>query len=190
MKKYFLLAMVLWAAIGSPASSASLEGLRFDDQVRLANRELLLNGLGVRSIFIFRAYVAGLYLEQKTSVGREVVRHAGPKRLQLRMMMDIGAQDIKKALVDGMRKNVTAAQWEGMAERAADFSRTIDSIGITRSGDSISLDYLPDVGLSLAVNDIPRGAPIAGKDFYDALLEIFVGVDPVDTRLRQGLLGQ
>jgi len=34
------------------------------------------------------------------------------------------------------------------------------------------------------------GSAIAGQDFYNALLEIFVGDDPVDTRLKKGLLGQ
>lgn len=190
MKKYLLFPFLLWAAIGSHASSATLEGLHFDDQVRLANRELRLNGLGVRGIFIFKAYVAGLYLEERTSVGQEAVRHPGPKRLQLRMLMEAGAPDVKKALVDGMRKNVSEAQWAGMAERAAEFSRTIDAIGVARRGDTINLDYVPDRGMTLAVNDVSKGSAIAGQDFYNALLEIFVGADPVDTRLRNGLLGQ
>lgn len=174
----------------SQAVSASLEGLQFDDQVRLANRDLHLNGLGVRAVFIFKAFVAGLYLGDKASEGQAAVHHPGPKRLQLRMLVEIGANDIKNALVNGMRKNVSAAQWALMQGRAAEFSRTIDAIGLTRPGDTISLDYLPERGLLLAVNDIPRGGAIAGQDFYAALLEIFVGDDPVDLGLKRGLLGQ
>lgn len=190
MKKHFLLPFLLWATMGSHAASATLEGLQFEDQVRLANRELQLNGLGVRAVFIFKAYVAGLYLGDKASTGQQAVLNQGPKRLQLRMLMEIGAPDIKKALVDGMRKNVSEAQWAGMAERAAEFSRTIDAIGVARLGDTINLDYVPDRGLTLAVNEVARGSAIAGQDFYNALLEIFVGDDPVDTRLKRGLLGQ
>jgi hypothetical protein len=190
MKKYLLFPFLLWAAMGSHALSATLEGLQFEDQVRVANHELRLNGLGVRAAFIFKAYVAGLYLADKASTGQEVVLNQGPKRLQLRMMMEIGSPDIKKALVDGMRKNVSEAQWLGMQERAAEFSRTIDSIGVARLGDTISLDYVPDLGMTLAVNEVPRGSAIAGQDFYTALLEIFVGDNPVDTRLKRGLLGQ
>lgn len=184
---------VLVPALGlaaRPAHAAMLEGLRFDDSARLGSRELQLNGLGVRGIFIFKAFVAALYLQHKATVGPEVLRQAGPKRLQMRMLMDIGAEDIKKALVDGMRKNVSDAQWQAMLERVQRFARTIDAIGSARVGDTITLDYLPEQGMQLAVNDVPQGTAIAGADFYQALLEIFVGDDPVDTRLKNGLLGQ
>lgn len=189
MKKLVLMALLMCAAV-VPALAASLEGLRFDDQVRVASRELRLNGLGVRSVFVFKAYVAGLYLGEKTSLSQEVLQQHGPKRLQLRMLMAIGAPDIKKALVDGMRKNVSEAQWAAMQERVAQFERTIDSIGTSRPGDTINLDYVPERGLTLVVNDAVKGSPISGQDFYNALLEIFVGNDPVDTRLKNGLLGQ
>lgn len=181
----------LGALVGlAPAGAATLEGQTFAEQVRLDDSDLRLNGLGVRAIFIFKAYVAGLYLPQKTSQGQAVLQQVGPKRLQLRMLMEVGAGDIKKALVDGMRKNVSEAQWAAMQERVERFSRTIDAIGVTRRGDSITLDYVPERGLLLAVNDTARGTPIPGADFYHAMLAIFVGDDPVDTRLRAGLLGQ
>lgn len=181
---------LLGAILCFPAAAATLEGQSFADRVRLDERDLSLNGLGVRGIFIFKAYVAGLYLPQKSSQGQEVLRQSGPKRLQLRMLMEVGAGDIKKALIDGMRKNVTEAQWAAMQERVDRFSRTIDSLGVARRGDSITLDYLPEHGLQLLVNDTVKGTPIPGADFYHAMLAIFVGDDPVDTRLRAGLLGQ
>lgn len=189
MKKLLLPLLMLWAA-AAPAPAATLEGLRFDDVARVANRELKLNGLGVRAIFIFKAYVAGLYLGDRTSAPQEVLRQPGPKRIQMRMLMEVGAPDIKKALVDGMQKNVTEAQWAAMQERVAQFSRTIESIGVARPGDTINLDYVPEHGLLLAVNDVAKGGAIGGADFYNALLEIFVGDNPVDTRLKKGLLGQ
>lgn len=190
MYKHLLCACGLWAALALPASAATLEGLEFSDSARLASRELTLNGLGVRAIFIFKAYVAGLYLGVRTAQPQEALKQPGPKRLQLRMLMEIGAPDIKKALVDGMQKNVTPAQWQAMQDRVAQFTRTIESIGVARRGDTINLDFLPEQGLLLAVNDMPKGGAIAGADFYQALLEIFVGDDPVDTRLKRGLLGQ
>lgn len=191
MKKYLLISLALWAAAALPqASAASLEGLRFDDVAKVANRELQLNGLGVRAVFIFKAYVAGLYLGNKTSVPQEVLRQAGPKRIQMRMLMEIGAPDIKKALVDGMQKNVSEAQWAAMQDRVVQFTHTIESIGVAKPGDTINLDYVPERGLMLAVNDVTKGGAISGTDFYNALLEIFVGDNPVDTRLKKGMLGQ
>ena len=77
-----------------------------------------------------------------------------------------------------------------MQDRVATFARTIDSIGVARPGDTINLDYVPNQGLILAVNNVQKGSAISGQDFYDAMLAIFVGDDPVDSRLRDGLLGQ
>jgi Chalcone isomerase-like len=181
-----LLALTLW---GLSAHAASMEGLQFDDQTRVANRELKLNGLGIRSIFIFKAYVAGLYVSDKVASTQDVQRYAGPIRLQLRMLMEVGSTDIKQALVDGMRKNVNEAQWQAMQDRVADFSRTIESIGVVRPGDTINLDFVPERGLLLAVNGVDKGGAIRGLDFYSAMLAVFVGDDPVDTRLKRGLLG-
>ena len=182
--------LTLSAALTTPAQAATLAGQRVEDQIQLGRQDLQLNGLGIRSIFFFRAYVAGLYLVQKTQNGSTAISASGPKRLQLRMLLDVSAQDINQALVDGMRKNVNDAQWAAMQERVAVFSATINALGNTRSGDTIDLDFVPERGLSLAINGKAQNVLIAGADFYQALLAIFVGDDPVDTRLRNGLLGQ
>ncbi len=54
----------------------------------------------------------------------------------------------------------------------------------------IDLDYLPETGTTVAVNGVAKGSPIAGADFYAAVLAIFVGARPVDGSLKKGLLGQ
>ena len=191
MKKYLTLLFFLFSLslAAVKADAATMEGLQFEDQAKLASRELKLNGLGIRSIFIFKAYVAGLYLSEKASTSQEALQQSGPIRLQLRMLMEIGAPDIKKALVDGMRKNVSETEWQAMQDRVAQFSRTIESVGTARVGDTITLDFIPERGMTLAVNEVTKGSPIRGQDFYNAMLAIFVGDDPVDTRLKRGLLG-
>lgn len=192
MKKIFLASLLALALLpaGFQAHAASLEGQRFADTAHLARHELQLNGLGVRAVFIFKAFVAGLYLPQKTNQPQQILGQPGPRRLQLRMLMDIGSSDIKKALIDGMRKNVSDGQWQAMQDRVAEFARTIDSIGTARTGDTIDLDFAPERGMTLAVNDVPRGGVVGGAEFYNAMLAIFVGDDPVDGRLKNGLLGQ
>lgn len=191
MKKHLLAALTLSAAaICLPAQAAVLEGQSFDDIVKVGNQELKLNGLGLRGVLFIKAYVAGLYVPEKSTVGQQIVRQPGPKRIQMRMLREIGAPDIKKALVDGMQKNVSESQWAAMQERVAQFSRTIESIGVAKPGDTITLDYVPERGLLLAVNDVAKGSAIGGADFYNAVLEIFVGDNPVDGRLKKGMLGQ
>ncbi|MBU0589930.1 MAG: chalcone isomerase family protein [Gammaproteobacteria bacterium] len=188
---YALLAAIGLAALGQNASaSMTIEGLRFDDTARLANSELRLNGLGLRAVFIIKGYVAGLYLNGKATTLREVVSTPGPKRLQIRMLREASAEDFKKALVSGIEKNASDTELVALRERLQQFTRLFDSVGSVKTGDTINLDFVPDKGTMVAVNDAAKGGVIQGADFYNAILGIFLGDNPVDSGLKKGLLGQ
>lgn len=174
----------------STAGAATLEGQDFEDGIRLASRELRLNGLGVRKIFFIKAYVAGLYLNEKAATLPTLVALPGPKRLQLRMLRAAGPDDFNSALVAGIRENAGEAELLRLAERISQLELTIKRIGVTVKGDVINLDYLPGLGTQLAVNGAKQGQAIAGADFYAAILGIFVGDKPVDVLLKNRLLGQ
>ena len=107
----------------------------------------------------------------------------------MQMLREAKAEDFKKALGAGMRKNSTEAELANLQDRINAFELAIESIGIVRKGDTITLDYVPGRGTTLAVNGSIKGHSISGADFYDKLLEIFVGDNPVDLRLKKGLLG-
>jgi hypothetical protein len=178
------------AAATAPAHAAALEGVQFDDAVRLAGSELQLNGLGVRAVLVIKGYVAGLYLPHKAATTEAALGATGPKRLQIRMLRQASSKDFNDALVSGMRKNASEAELQQLGERIAQLERTIDGIGAARKGDSIEFDFVPERGTTLTFNGRPQGAPIPGNDFYRAVLQIFIGEHPVDARLKKGLLGQ
>ncbi|MDD5336057.1 MAG: chalcone isomerase family protein [Rhodoferax sp.] len=172
------------------AGAATLEGQEFEDGIRLAQHELRLNGLGVRKIFFIKAYVAGLYLNEKAATPAALVALPGPKRLQLRMLRGAGPDDFNSALVAGIRKNAGEAELLRLADRVSQLELTIKSIGLTVKGDVINLDYLPGLGTQLTINGTRQGQAIFGADFFTAILGIFVGDQPVDALLKKGLLGQ
>ncbi len=172
------------------AGAATLEGQPFDNSIRLAQHDLQLNGLGLRAVFIIKGYVAGLYLHKKAGTAQEVTALGGPKRLQLRMLHNAGPDDFNQALVAGIRKNASETELARLEERIGQLERTIQGIGQTVKGDIINFDYVPGVGTTVAVNGASKGQAISGADFYNAVLGIFVGEHPVDTRLKKGLLGQ
>ncbi|TSA12146.1 MAG: hypothetical protein D4R79_08320 [Comamonadaceae bacterium] len=181
---------LLFLSLSGQTAAATLEGQEFDDTIRLSNRELRLNGLGVRKMFFIKAYVAALYLGDRVGSSLEVALMPGPKRLQLRMLQNAGPDDFTSALVTGIRKNTSDAELVRLGDRIAQLQRTINRIGRTVKGDNITLDYLPESGTRLAVNGVSQGQAIAGADFFDALLGIFAGDRPVDSMLKKGLLGQ
>lgn len=174
----------------APVGAGILEGQTFNNSVRVFNHDLRLNGLGVRAIFFIKGYVAGLYLSEKVASIKDVIAMPGPKRLQLRMLRKAGPDDFNSALVDGIRKNASEFEMAGLSSRVAQLEQTILSIGNSKEGDVIDFDYVPEYGTTLAINGTIKGSAIAGVDFYIAVLGIFVGEHPIDSRLKKGLLGK
>jgi hypothetical protein len=180
-------ALLLAAALGAPA--ATISGQRFDDRIRLAGADLQLNGLGLRAEVWLEGYAAGLYLPKRASTPAEVLADEGPKRMQLKMMLDVPAKEFNKAIEKGVRRNSTPVEQEAVRDRIAQFEAGITAVGQVRKGDVIDIDYLPARGLVLSINGTPRGEPIPGADLYAAVLRIFLGERPVDRELKSGLLG-
>ena len=72
--------------IGLNASAAEVEGHRFDDRVRVADTDLVLNGIGFRAVLMFKAYAAALYMTEKADKPAGVLAVKGAKRIQIKML--------------------------------------------------------------------------------------------------------
>ena len=179
-------AVVLAAALS--ANAAEVAGVKLDDKTQVESRELVLNGAGVRKRVIFNVYVIGLYLPEKKGDPAAVLSLAGPKRVAIQMLRDVGAERFIEALVDGVRENTSEAEYKALEPRVKELSATMAQIGEAKKGMSISLDWT-GAATQLVVNGKPAGKPIAGEDFYRALLRIWLGDKPVQDDLKKSLLG-
>lgn len=177
------------STVPTRAMAAEIEGVRFDDLTRVGGKELQLNGAGLRAVFVIKGYVAGLYLPERARNATVALGTHGPKRLQIRPLREVESDSFIKALNSGIRENHSEPQLRLLADRMAQFEQTMALVGTARRGDIINLDYAPESGTVVAVNGIPRGRPIPGEDFYQAVLRIFLGEHPVDRELKRGLLG-
>ncbi len=177
------------ASVGAGAAhAATFEGVQFDDRITLAGRELLLNGTGLRAAGWFKAYVAALYLPQRAGSAPEVLAQGGPKRVRLVLLVDAPAIELAKGFDKGVRRN-SGAEVEVLRARLARMFELMESVGRVRQGDTVDLDFDPARGTTLSLNGKARGAPIAGDDFYAAVLRSFVGEHPYHKKLKSGLLG-
>jgi hypothetical protein len=183
------LAALAFAPGARAAASITLEDQTFPGAATVSGTPLQLNGVGLRAAFIYKIYVAGLYLPGRAATGPEALAQSGPKRLQVRLLMDGPSDEFAKAFSGGIAKRTPAGQLAAMRPRIAAFDRVLRSVGDVRKGDVVNLDYAPAVGLTLSVNGRPVGAPVPGADLYGALLDIFVGERPVDAALKAGMLG-
>ena len=144
------------------ASAAEVADVRIDDKARVANAELTLNGAGLRKRVFFQVYAIGLYLPEKKSVSTEVIAATGPKRVAIHMLRDVDADQFSGALADGIKE--------------------------AKKGMTIALDWTGKA-TQVVVDGKAVGQPIAGEDFYRALLRIWLGDKPVQEDLKKSLLG-
>ena len=181
----------LAAALLAPAlaTAAGLEGVQLEDSVRVGKTDLLLNGMGLRTRFIFNVYVAGLYLTERTGSADAALALKGPKRMTLVMLRDVGAEEFGEALLKGLRNNVPNAELEKIKDKVDDLLGRIAAIGEAKKGMVIELDYAANSGTTLKVNGVPQGKPLAGEAFFQALLSIWLGEKPVQPDLKDALLG-
>lgn len=183
------LALLVLAGAAHAQGATHIAGVAFEPQARVDGQDLRLNGVGTRSVAWFTGYAAGLYLALPARTAAQAMNGPGPKRLQLRMLVDVPVEEFIKAFHKGVGRNVPAAQQPALAARMAQFDATLTAVGEVKKGDVINLDFQPARGMVLVINGQPRGQPIPGADHYAALLAVFLGERPVDDKMKLGLLG-
>lgn len=190
--KSFVMLMLALLSVSQVALAATVEreGVRYDETVRVGNTKLVLNGVGVRAVAWLKGYVAALYLPRKEAEADRVYALQGPKRIAVRMLLAVDSGLLAKTFSDGIRKNYRDEELAALRPRMEAFDTQIRAIGNVNKGDAIDLDYQPGSGTRILVNGKPRGDPIAGNDFYVALLKMFIGERAIDKNLRAALLGQ
>jgi hypothetical protein len=186
-------AVALWMAVfamaGAAAQTVEREGAKFEPTLQLGGAALQLNGVGVRTRAIFKVYVAGLYVPAKANSAAALLGQKGPRRVQLAMLRDVGADTFAESLNDGLKNNHSEAQLAALKPQIDAFNAAFKTVGEAKKGDVIQLDFTPEAGTRLVVNGQPRGNPIPGEEFYTALLRIWLGDKPADGDLKKGLLG-
>lgn len=183
-------AALLLALIAPAAFAAEIAGVRIDDKARVGASELILNGAGLRTRVVFKVYVGALYLPEKRSSAADTLALKGPKRVSMTLLRDLSAEQLVEALEDGIRRNHGEAEVAALRSRMDALAAVMRSIGKAPEKTVVTLDWAPAAGTRVTVDGAARGEPIAGEDFYAALLRIWLGDKPVDESLKKAMLGQ
>ena len=166
---------------------ALLAGIAFSALAPAAD-ELTLNGSGIRKRVFFEVYSIGLYLPKKTSSAEEAISAPGPKRIDIRMLRDVGAEQFTEALAERIRANHSEADAKALEPRVKQLTATMAEVKEAKKGMLISLEWNAKATRVL-IDGKPAGAPIEGQDFYRALLRIWLGDKPAQDDLKKALLG-
>lgn len=177
--------LLLLLLVAFPAWAAEVAGVKIDDKTRVGNADLALSGAGLRRRVFFQVYAIGLYVPDPKA---DRIAQPGPKRVLIHMLRDVGAEQFTEALADGIKANHTEAEAAALEPRVKQLGAIMAGVGEAKKGMAIALDWTGRE-TQLSIDGKPAGQPIAGEDFYRALLRIWLGDKPVQDDLKKALLG-
>jgi hypothetical protein len=173
-----------------PALAATeVKGVKFADTYQVANQTLQLNGVGVRVKIIVDVYVAGLYVSKLDTAADSLVGQTGAKSMEIVLLRELTGEDFADAMVKGFKANNSEADVAKFQPKLDEIKSLMLTMGSVKKGTVIHIDFVPGSGTHVLLNGKPKGPEIPGDDFQQALLRIWLGHKPVDTDLKQALLG-
>lgn len=165
--------------------SAELENFIFENEIKIENEKLILNGLAIRKVTIFniKILVAGLYLTTKSNVPDLILNSISTKEIRIRFMKPISKEKISKMWSEQLLKRCIE-DCITLKEQANQLGKLMIDI---KPGDLLNFSFFEDhMKILLSNNDTRK---IQGKNLSKALLSLWIGKDPLDEDLKKGLLG-
>jgi len=190
--KLSMRAIVLAACVMTAPAWAAVDvaGVKFEDSAQVNNQALTLNGAGVRTKVIIDVYAAGLYVAKKETSVQALLSQPGAKSVQIGLLMNLSGEEFASAMIKGFKANNSEADVAKYQAQLEDLKKLMLSVGEARKGSKIQINFVPGAGTRVLFNGQQKGHDIAGDDFYQALLKIWLGDDPVDSSLKKALVGK
>ncbi len=180
-----LVAALLGIVGSSTLSAAECIGITFPEEEEFANVPMVLNGMGIRkaTMLNIQVYVAALYLPERSDNGASILESDEPWHLDLHFVRDVDADDARSAMQEYFEDSASD-QVESFQDRIDQLNAIMpdlkngDVLHFTSTGDGV------EVGL-----DRMGEITIEGDDFAKVLLAIWVGENPPNPSLKEGVLG-
>jgi hypothetical protein len=173
---------ILLALFSLQLFSAELDGIKFDDSIKLENKDLVLNGIGIRraTIFKVKVYYGGLYIDKKSKDAEAVLNSPFPKQIIMNFVHDVDAKKLRNGFSDAME-----AANKNHAEFKSHMEKFNSHIADVVKGDKIIVYFLADGVIVNANGKVSE--KINGSEFSKALFSIWF-INVADEGLRKGLL--
>jgi len=187
MRKTAMLRTFAVIAIASTCNlyAGTLANVNLPDTVQAGSTTLVLNGMGLRTKYMVKVYVAGLYLAQKSSDPPSLLKADAPKRIVMHFVRDVSKSQIADGFTESFENNTPDAAKTLKPE----IDRLFSALESVKDGDEVVFTYLPGTGTSLAIAGKDK-LTIAGPAFGEMLFSVWLGPKPPNAALKKGILGQ
>jgi Chalcone isomerase-like len=168
-----LYSALLTLLLALPASAGTVAGVNLPDKAEAGGQTLVLNGMGLRSKFIIKVYVGGLYLAQKEKAPAKILGADTPRRMVMHFLYSVNKEQMCEAWNEGLEQNTPKAA----ADVKKNFMSLCNWMEPIPKGNKIVLTYVPGEGTHVEVNGKAKGT-LEGKATADAILNTWIGPDP------------
>jgi hypothetical protein len=183
-------AMPLAAAVFMVTSTFNLQaatvaGVNLPDTTTVGDKSLVLNGLGLRTEFMVKVYVGGLYLEHKSTDAGGIIKADAPKRIVMQFLHDASKKQMTDAFDQSFKDNAPDAE----TTIKSDTDRFLAAVEPVKVGEQMVFTYVPGTGTTIAINGNDK-LTIAGPAFSQAIFSVWLGPKPPTSSLKKGMLGE
>jgi hypothetical protein len=185
MKK--LAAALAVAALALPAHAVKVGGVDFPDSIDVDGTALKLNGAGLRKKFVIKVYAGGLYLAQPSKDAEAIVSADQPKRVRMVFLRDVSRDQVMDAYREGFRNNSAGPNLDALLKQLDQLAPAIPNL---KEGAEMFVTYVPGKGTTVAAAGGGSPVTVPGKDFADAIFRNWLGKEPADESLKDGMLGR
>ena len=189
MKIFFILMSIFSSGL---VQAGVIQDVNFSDGLNVQGKNLILNGLGVRTkkiVFVkVKVYAAGLYLESRSNDRNAILTDRKIKRLDMHFLHDVSKDKLIQAWSEAFESNCepSVMDCKQVATLMAKIKPFADDLKV---GDRISITFLPE-DVVMKFKDQAERVISGGTGFSKIMLSAWLGKNPPDEDLQKGLLGQ
>jgi len=187
LKRYMMIALTALTVFLPLCSAETIGGATIPDTLTAGNIPLVLNGVGLRKKFFMKIYAGALYLEEKSSDAQKIISAEAPMAIRMHFIHDgVPSRKLIETWNEGFEKS-TGGNTAPIAAEIEKFNACFTEEA--RTGDVYDIIYSPGQGIRVYKKNQLRGA-IQGAAFKKALFTIWLGGNPADKDLKEGMLGK
>jgi hypothetical protein len=193
MKKVLIVLLAL--LLLSPVAMAKKVGdVEVADSITLDGQNLMLNGAGIRikkiAFISLEIYSGGLYLKAKNSDAQAIMDANDPMAIRLYITTNKATKEkFIEAWNEGFER-ATGGKTDAIKAEIGKFNALFKTD--PKEGDLYEIAYMPNKGITVAMNGASQGDAIAGLEFKKAVFGIWLAKndDEYLNDLKAGLLGK
>lgn len=158
------------------------------NKITFGSENLILNGSGIRKkAVVLKLYSGALYLKAKATNALTILN--ADETMAIRLVITSGfvsSEAMSEAVEEGFEASMND-NTKPLASEIKKFTGFFSDAIV--EGDTFDITYQKDKGVVAYKNDKELGT-ITGMAFKKALFGIWLGADPVDGKLKSGMLGK